>query len=254
MSFNLLTLFEETETALAKLEEGDENAAEEFAKYIFALRPSYMSGTSYLLYQEDAAARYAQWILNINCQLGLVPCIEALHQFASGFWPSNTPAITEAQVKQAFQMINQVFPYMQKVSPEHPVEILLFDAQHKDLNGETTASFEASGMRGCICMYRMQEETLSPVAVFLHELGHLLHIRGTGAMDQVPPSFVTYLRRFGAQTDALTIPQLQDVFADTFMLAVMSRFPGQEVPIPGLSDQVLRAGYQYIQAFFDEIA
>lgn len=73
-------------------------------------------------------------------------------------------------------------------------------------------------------------------------------------MTQVPPSFVTYLRRFGAQTDALTIPQLQDVFADTFMLAVMSRFPGQEVPIPGLSDQVLRAGYQYIQAFFDEIA
>ena len=34
MSFDLLTLFEETETALEKLEEGDESAAEEFAKYI----------------------------------------------------------------------------------------------------------------------------------------------------------------------------------------------------------------------------
>lgn len=49
-------------------------------------------------------------------------------------------------------------------------------------------------------------------------------------MDQVPPSFVTYLRRLGAQTDALTIPQLQDVFADTFMLAVMSQHPELEVP------------------------
>lgn len=125
MSFDLLTLFEETEMALAKLEEGDERAAEEFAKYIFALRPSYMSGTSYLLYQEDAAARYAQWILNINCQLGLVPCIEALHQFADKFWPSNTPAITEAQVKQVFQMVNQTFPYTKKVSPEQPIEILI---------------------------------------------------------------------------------------------------------------------------------
>lgn len=38
MSFDLLTLFKETEIALAKLEEGDESAAEEFAKYIFALR------------------------------------------------------------------------------------------------------------------------------------------------------------------------------------------------------------------------
>ena len=73
-------------------------------------------------------------------------------------------------------------------------------------------------------------------------------------MDQIPPSFVTYLRRLGAQTDTLTIPQLQDVFADTFMLAVMSQHPELEVPIPGLSDQVLRASYQYIQAFFDETA
>ena len=253
MPFDLLTLFEETEATLTKLEEGDESAAEEFAKYIFALRPSYVSGTGYLLYQEDAAARYAQWILNINRELGIASCLEALHQFADKFWPSNTPAITETQVKQVFQMVNQVFPYTQKMSPEQPIEVLLFDAQHEALDGETTAFFEPGGMRGCICMYRMQEETISPTAVFLHELGHLLHIRGAGVMDQVPPSFVTYLRHLGAQTDALTIPQLQDVFADTFMLAVMSQYPKLEVPIPGLSNQVLRASYQYIQAFFDEI-
>ena len=253
MSFDLLTLFEETETALANLEEGDESVAEEFAKHIFALRPPYVSGTSYLIYQEDTAARYAQWILNINCELGIVPCLEALHQFASGFWPSNTSAITETQVKQVFQMVNQAFPYTKKVSPEQPIEILIFDAQHETLNGETTAFFEPSGMRGCICMYRMQEETLSPVAVFLHELGHLLHIRGTGAMTQVPPSFVTYLRRFGAQTDALTIPQLQDVFADTFMLAVMSRFPEFEIPIPNVSKAAVSACYEYIHTLLHEM-
>ena len=54
--------------------------------------------------------------------------------------------------------------------------------------------------------------------------------------------------------DEGTISQLQDVFADTFMLAVMSQHPKLEVPIPGLSAQVLRASYQYIQAFFDEMA
>ena len=102
-------------------------------------------------------------------------------------------------------------------------------------------------------MYRMREKSLSPIPVLLHELGHLLHIRETGAMDQVPSSFVTYLRYLGAQTDALSIPQLQDVFADTFILAVMSQHPELEVPIPELSDQVLRASYQYMQAFFDEI-
>lgn len=216
MPFDLLTLFEETEAALAKLDEGDESAAEEFAKHIFALRPSYVSGTSYLLYQKDAAARYAQWILNMNRELGIIPCLEALHQFAGRFWPYNTPALTVKQVKQVFQMVNQVFPYTQKVSPEQPIEILVFDAQHEVLNGETTAFFEPGGMRGCICMYRMQEDTLSPIAVLLHELGHLLHIRETGAMDQIPLSFVTYLRHLGAQPDDFAIPQLQDVFADTW--------------------------------------
>ena len=254
MPFDLLTLFEETEAALTRWDEGDESAAEAFAKRILSLRPAYVSGTGYRLYREDAVTRYAQWILNMNRELGVVPCIEALYQFSGQFWPSDTPALTEEQGDMVFQMVDQVFCYTQKVSPAQPIEVLLFDAQHESLNGETTAVFTPDGIRGCICMYRMREKSLSPIPVLLHELGHLLHIRETGAMDQVPPSFVTYLRRLGAQTDTLTIPQLQDVFANTFMLAVMSQHRELEVPIPGLSDQVLRASYQYIQAFFDEIA
>lgn len=251
MPFDLLTLFEETDTALTSLDEGDESAAEAFAKRIFALRPAHVSGTGYMLYQEDAASRYAQWILNMNRELGIVPCIEVLYQFTGQFWPSDTPALTEEQVGVVLQMVDQVFCYTQKVSPAQPIEILRFDAQHESLNGETTAVFTPDGMRGCICMYRMREEALSPIAVLLHELGHLLHIRETGSMDQVPSSFVTFLRRLGAQTDALTIPQLQDVFADTFMLAVMSRFPELEVPIPGPSKQAFKVSYEYMHILLD---
>ena len=228
MPFDLLTLFEETEAALTRWDEGDESAAEAFAKRIFSLRPAHVSGTGYRLYQEDAVARYAQWILNMNRELGIVPCVEALYQFSGQFWPSDTPTLTEDQVDTVFQMADQVFCYTQKVSPAQPIEVLLFDAQHESLNGETTAVFMPDGIRGCICMYRMREERLSPIPVLLHELGHLLHIRETGGMGQVPSSFVTYLRCLGVQPDALTILQLQDVFADTFMLAVMSRYPELE--------------------------
>ena len=49
MPFDLLTLFEETETALTRWDEGDESAAEAFAKRIFPLRPVYVSGTGYRL-------------------------------------------------------------------------------------------------------------------------------------------------------------------------------------------------------------
>lgn len=253
MPFDLLTLFEEAEAALTRWDEGDESDVEAFAKRIFSRRPAYVSGTGYMFYREDAVTRYAQWILNMNRELGVVPCIEALYQFSGQLWPSDTPALTGEQVDMVFQMADQVFCYTQKVSPAQPIEILLFDAQHESLNGETTAVFMPDGIRGCICMYRMREENLSPIPVLLHELGHLLHIRETGAMDQVPSSFVTLLHRLGTEPDALTILQLQDVFADTFMLAVMGQHPELEVPIPELSDQVLRASYQYIQAFFDEI-
>ena len=183
MPFDLLTLFEETETALTRWDEGDESAAEAFAKRIFPLRPVYVSGTGYRLYRADAVTRYAQWILNMNRELGIVPCIEALYQFSGQLWPSDTPALTEEQVDMVFQMADQVFCYTQKVSPAQPIEVLLFDAQHETLNGETTAVFMPDGIRGCICMYRMREESLSPIPVLLHELGHLLHIRETGAMD-----------------------------------------------------------------------
>ena len=50
MPFDLLTLFEETETALTRWDEGDESAAEAFAKRIFSLRAAYVSGTGYMLY------------------------------------------------------------------------------------------------------------------------------------------------------------------------------------------------------------
>ena len=251
MPFDLLTLFEETEAALTRWDEGGESAAEAFAKRILSLRPAYVSGTGYMLYREDAVTRYAQWILNMNRELGIVPCIEALYQFSGQFWPSDTPALTEEQADMVFQMADQVFRYTQKMAPAQPIEVLLFDAQHETLNGETTAVFMLGGIRGCICMYRMREETLSPIPVLLHELGHLLHIRETGAMDQVPSSFVTLLRRLGTEPDALTILQLQDVFADTFMLAVMGGHPELEPPIPGLSEQVFNASYEYMSTLLD---
>lgn len=50
MPFDLLTLFEETEAALTRWDEGDESAAEALAKQIFSLCPAHVSGTGYMLY------------------------------------------------------------------------------------------------------------------------------------------------------------------------------------------------------------
>ena len=78
-------------------------------------------------------------------------------------------------------------------------------------------------------------------------------INETGAIDQIPSSLRTYLRRLGTEPDALTILQLQDVFADTFMLAVMSRYPELEPPIPGLSEQAFNVSYEYMSTLLNGV-
>ena len=253
MPFDIMDLFEETEEVLMKLDEGDENAASHFANRILSMSPSRSATESYAFYQDYAVIRYAQWFLACNKELGIDCCIDGLHQYAGRFWYADTPTLAEDSVTMVFQMVDTLFSYSQKVLDKHPIDILLIDAQHECLNGETSAVFTAGGMQGCICMYRMQDEEVNPIHVLLHELGHLLHIKATGTLTDIPDSFKEHLLGLGIDCRNLTTAQLQELFADTFMLAVVCRQPELGMPKPGFSERVLMACYTYIRSLFDSI-
>lgn len=85
-------------------------------------------------------------------------------------------------------------------------------------------------------------------SVLLHELGHLLHIKATGTLTDVPDSFKEHLLGLGIDCRKLTTAQLQELFADTFMLAVVCRQPELGMPKPGFSERVLMACYTYIRS------
>ena len=246
MPFDIMDLFEETEDVLTELDEGSELAAVDFANRIFSERPACTATESYAVYQDDAVIRYAQWFLVCNKELGIGRCIDGLRQYAGRFWYADTPTLTEVDVVMVFQMVDALFSYSQKVLDKHPVDILLIDAQHECLNGETSAVFTAEGMQGCICMYRMQSAEVNPIHVLLHELGHLLHIKATGTLTDVPDSFKEHLLGLGIDCRKLTTAQLRELFADTFMLAVVCRQPELGMPKPGFSERVLMACYTYI--------
>ena len=253
MPFDIMDLFEETEDVLTELDEGSELAAVDFANRILSVSPSGSATESYTVYQDDAVMRYAQWFLASNKELGINCCIDGLHQYASRFWHADTPTLTEVDVVMVFQMVDALFSYSQKVLDKHPVDILLIDAQHECLNGETSAVFTAEGMQGCICMYRMQNEDIIPIHVLLHELGHLLHIKATGTLTEIPASFVGYLLSLGIDCSRLTVAQLQELFADTFLLAVISQTVEFEDPFPDISPQRKQACYEYIRYCFDKL-
>jgi len=253
MPFDIMDLFEETEDVLTELDEGSELAAVDFANHIFSERPACTATESYAVYQDDAVIRYAQWFLVCNKGLGIGRCIDGLRQYAGRFWHADTPTLTEDGVTTVFQMVDALFYYSQKVLDKHPIDILLIDAQHERLNGETSAVFTAEGMQGCICMYRMQNEDIIPIHVLLHELGHLLHIKATGTLTEIPASFVGYLLSLGIDCSRLTVAQLQELFADTFLLAVISQTVEFEDPFPDISPQRKQACYEYIRYCFDKL-
>jgi len=253
MPFDIMDLFEETEDVLTELDEGSELAAVDFANRILSVSPSGSATESYTVYQDDAVMRYAQWFLASNKELGINCCIDGLHQYASRFWHADTPTLTEDGVTTVFQMVDALFYYSQKVLDKHPIDILLIDAQHERLNGETSAVFTAEGMQGCICMYRMQNEDIIPIHVLLHELGHLLHIKATGTLTEIPASFVGYLLSLGIDCSRLTVAQLQELFADTLLLAVISQTVEFEDPFPDISPQRKQACYEYIRYCFDKL-
>ena len=253
MPFDIMDLFEETEEVLMELDEGDENAASHFANRIFSEQPAHIATESYAVYQDDAVIRYAQWFLICNKELGIDCCIDGLHQYAGRFWYADTPIFTEADVAKVFQMVDALFSYSQKVLDKYPIDILLIDAQHERLNGETSAVFTTEGMQGCICMYRMQNEDIIPIHVLLHELGHLIHIKATGTLTNIPDSFKEHLLGLGIDCRKLTTAQLRELFADAFLLAVISQAIEFEDPFPDISPQRKQACYEYIRYCFDKL-
>lgn len=253
MHFDIMNLFEETENIITELDEENELAAVDFANRIFSERPACTATESYAVYQDDAVIRYAQWFLTCNKELGIDRCIDGLHQYAGRFWYADTPILTEGDVAKVFQMVDTLFSHSQKILGTHPVDILLIDAQHECLNGETSAVFTTRGMQGCICIYRMQSEEVSPIHVLLHELGHLLHIKVTGTLTDIPDSFKDHLLRLGIDCRKLTTAQLRELFADTFLLAVISQTVEFGDPFPDISPQRKQACYEYIRYCFDKL-
>lgn len=253
MHFDIMNLFEEAENVITELDEGNELAAVDFTNRIFSMLPSCSATENYAVYQDDAVLRYAQCFLACNKELGIERCMDGLHQYAGRFWYADTPILTAGDVAKVFQMVDALFSYSQKVLDLQPVSILMIDAQHECLNGETSAVFTAGEMRGCICMYRMQSEEVNPIHVLLHELGHLLHIKATGTLTDVPDSFKEHLLGLGIDCRKLTTAQLREFFADTFMLAVICGRPELGMPKPGFSERALTACYTYTRSLFDSI-
>lgn len=253
--FDMPTLSAVLQDVVEELNKGKDDTAIAFAKHILTMRVPCITTPLYSLYtEENAVIRYAQQFLKYNQELGIVDAVESLAHHTARFDYADTPMLTPESALSVLNRVCEMFPYAENVIGDNPIEILLIESQHESRNGESTAIFTLNGMHGIICIYQLQGNCIAaPEHIFLHELGHLLHMRATGTITAVPASLIEYLSQLGTDCSELTTEQLQEVFADTFMLAVLNMCPELSVPIGGIPYKAQELCYNYIRAFFDQL-
>lgn len=253
--FDMPTLSAVLQDVIEELNEGNDDAAIEFATHVFTTHVPCIATPLCTLYtEENAVIRYAQQFLKYNQELGIVDAVESLAHHTARFDYADTPMLTRKSALSVLNRVCEVFPYAEKVIGNNPIEILLIEAQHEARNGEATAIFMQHGMHGSICIYQLQDDYIAaPEYILLHEMGHLLHMRATGTITDVPASFINYLSQLGTDCSELTTAQLQEVFADTFILAVVYKHPEWGVPIDGITPKTQELCYAYIRTFFDQL-
>ena len=246
--FDMPSLSTVLQDVIEELNEGNDDAAIDFATHVFTTHVPCIATPLCTLYtEENAVIRYAQQFLKCNQELGIAYTVEALARHAAPFDYADTPMLTPESVNLVLERVNEVFPYAKTAIGDNPLEILLIESQHESRNGESTAIFTSNGMQGTICIYQLQDNcTAATEHILLHELGHLLHMRATGTITAVPASLIEYLSQLGTDCSELTTAQLQEVFADTFMLAVISQTSAASDPLPQIAAEVKQKCFQYI--------
>ena len=253
--FDMPTLSAVLQDVIEELNDGNDDTAIDFATHVFTTHVPCIATPLCTLYtEENAVIRYAQQFLKNNMELGIENAIEALALHAARFDYADAPMLTPETVTNILNGVGKVFPYAEKVIGNNPVEILLIETQQESRNGESTAIFTPTWIHGSICIYQLQDDcTAAPEHILLHELGHLLHMRATGTVTDVPASFIEYLSQLGTDCSKLTTSQLQEAFADTFMLAVVYKYPMWGVPVEGIPPQAQEMCYAYIHTLFDQL-
>lgn len=204
---------------------------------------------SCVIYDGDHAVRnYASVFCELNRSLSEEECMIALGRHAYLFSEPDAETISAEEVQAVFAELNRILPYTANVIGGRSLEIMLFPDKHTERSGETAAVFTEPGLHGYICLYcpHLDVPGMSGAAVLLHELGHLLHMKVTGTLDEIPASFLAFLQAVGVKYQALDQVQILDLFADTFLIAVQTRTAALQDPFPMIDPNFKQVCFDYI--------
>lgn len=236
-------------------EEGNENALEQFFHAVTEASSCPQTiGRFHIYTKSDAVLEFVRWFYATTPSAGIDDCTDALYlHFEDKINYSTAEQIDIPTIQRVIEVADDLFFFSQKI---HPVSISIVDAEMDGRNGHSIAVFDGHACRGAIFLYRMWNNFCSkvtPAAVLFHELGHQLHFRLTKKIYKVPESFYNHLDRLGADYTNLDETDLLEVFADTFLLAVIHKTKEFGDPFPEISDITKQLCFDYITALINTL-
>lgn len=228
-------------------ENGHEDALQQFFRAVTAVPSRPLSTGCFDVYEgSNAVLEFIRWFYATTSSSGIDDCTDALYLHLEekiGF--SEAEQIDIPTVLRVLAIVDELFSFSQKI---HPVSISIVDAEMDGRNGESIAVF-GNHCSGAIFLYRMWNNfdgKVTPASVLLHELGHQLHFRLTGELYKVPESFYHHLDSLDADHSNLSEADLLEVFADTFLLAVIHKTKEFGDPFMEIPEDTKACCYYYI--------
>ena len=229
-------------------EEGNSKAIRQFTLAAAKQMPCEHHIGNFKIYEDPCSVlEYVRWFYATTSSVSIEDCTEALYlHLDEKIDFSEAELIDLATIQRVLEVVDNLFSFSTKI---HPVSISIIDAEMHGRNGESIAVFGNQNNRGATFLYRLWnnfDSKVTPASVLIHELGHQLHFHLTGELYKVPESFYNHLDSIGADYTNLSEADLLEVFADTFLLAVIHKTKEFGDPFPEISANTKMHCYNYI--------
>lgn len=140
--------------------------------------------------------------------------------------------ITKEKIEEIMHYLDEKFSFSKKVFANRKAMFILLNYSHREYNSECLIMNYDTEIIQHFFLYSMKpdsEDTLTPEAVFFHELGHALHARYTRNVKIVPEKIILFLKELCMpKIDLLEPEQQREVFADVLSMGIMYDSPFSE--------------------------
>lgn len=150
-----------------------------------------------------------------NFEIAITEILNIIENFTD---KRTTKIITQKEIKNVFKTIYNIYPKLKPIFKRYILEIFLLNFTDSTYNSITrgTKSFNKFD----IYCYRMKNNNIDHIYVFLHEIGHIICMIATNSDKKIPDDFIKKTNKCYKNLTPDN-PDSLEVFADSFAQVII---------------------------------